>query len=365
MRWALAFMCSLFPMVAVAQAGKPSVLVTTEAARQGVLPRTLTAYGTIQAAPDGSETLSLLRGGQVLRVAVAPGQAVKQGQPLLAVNADPAALAAYRQAVAASALARGQRARTAQMLADRMATRDQLAQADNAVTAAQANLDLLNRAGGGGGEQTVAAPFDGVVASLLVAPGARVAAQAPLVTLARLDRLVAAVGIEPGRRGLVAPGQPVQLIRLDGDGSPLPGKVHSVGAMVDPQTRLVLVLVAASPANGGAAPPERQQADGAPATSPSSLLPGEPVRVILQVGEMRGWLVPRGAVLTDAKGAYLFQVDGAKAARIDVRVVGVDGGTTVVTGALDPARALVTRGSYQLQDGDAVRLANTGGAATQ
>ena len=80
---------------------------------------------------------------------------------------------------------------------------------------------------------------------------------------------------------------------------------------------------------------------------------------------MRGWLVPRGAVLTDAKGAYLFQVDGAKAARIDVRVVGVDGGTTVVTGALDPARALVTRGSYQLQDGDAVRLANTGGAATQ
>lgn len=354
MRLLLVAAFAVLPAVALAQGESPattapSVLVTTEAPCQGSLPHTLSAYGSMQAAPDGSETLSLLRAGQVLRLAVTPGQRVTQGQPLLTVGADPTALAAYRQAVSAVTLARGQRARAAQMLADRMATRDQLAQADNAVAAAQANLDALNRAGGGGAEQTVSAPFDGVVAALAVAPGARVPAQAPLVTLARLDRLVAAVGVEPARHGSVAPGQPAQLFRLYGDGTAMPGSVRSVGAMLDPQTRLVLVLVSVPAADG------------------SGLLPGEPVRVVLQVGEMRGWLVPRTAVQTDAKGPYVFQVDGAKAARVDVRIVGMAGSTTVVAGPLEPARPLVTRGNYQLEDGGAVRLepASAGGGAAK
>lgn len=320
----------------------PSVQVSTEMPRQGGLARTLTAYGTVRAAPGGSEALSLLRAGQVTRVLVAPGQSVHRGETLLGVSADPAALAAYGQAVGALSLARGERVRTARMLAQHLATNDQLALADKAVTDAQASLDVLNRAGGGSAAQNLAAPFDGVVSSVPVASGARVAAQAPLLTLERTSRLVASVGIEPALRAQVAPGQPAEVQPLDG-GVVVAGSVLSVGAMLDPATRLVPVLV--DPA--GAAPPD-------PA---AGLLPGGAVRVAVRVGEYRGWLLPRDAVLGDARGAYVFQVEAGRAVRTEVTVVGSVDETTVVAGGLDPKRPLVTSGNYQLQDGGAVHEA--------
>ncbi len=351
MRHLLAAALAVLPAAALAQGGAPapSVLVTTAAPHEGSLPRTLTAYGTVQAAPGSSETLSLLRAGQVTRVLVTPGQAVRQGQPLLVVSADPAALATFRQAVTALTLAQGERGRVAQMLAQHLATRDQLAQADKAVTDAQGNLDVLTRAGGGSDGQTVAAPFDGVVSSLPVATGARIASQAPLVTLDRSSSLVAAVGIEPAQRGLVAGGQPARIEPLDGTPS-RPGSVLGVGGMLDPATRLVPVLVSPQAGQPGA-----------------GLLPGGAVRVAVQVGEYRGWLVPRDAVSTDAKGPYVFQLADGKAARVDVQVAGAVGDTTVVTGALDPKRALVTSGNTQLQDGVAVREAagTAGGIAAR
>ncbi len=340
MRYVVAVMLTILPLAALAQGGtpQPSVLVTTELPRQGSLARTLTGYGIVQAAPGSSETLSLLRAGQVTRVMVALGQSVRKGQPLLIISADPAALSAYRQAAAALTLARGERSRLAQMLAQHLATRDQLAQADKAVTDAQGNIDVLTQGGGGSAEQTLAAPFDGAVSSLPVANGARIASQVPLITLDRSSRLVAAVGIEPAQRGLVAQGQPAQVEPLDG-GDARQGSVLSVGAMLDPATRLVPVLV--DPQAG--------------AQAAAGLLSGGPVRAVVQIGEYRGWLMPRSAVSTDAKGAHVFQVASGKAARVDVQVAGNVGDTTVATGQLDAGRSLVTSGNYQLQDGTAVR----------
>jgi membrane fusion protein (multidrug efflux system) len=354
MRRIAAMLLALLPAAALAQgnaqgAPQPSVLVTAETPRQGTLPRTLTAYGTVQAAPNGgSETLSLLRGGQVLRLTAAVGQSVRKGQSLLTVRADPTALATYRQAVAALTLATGQRTRTAQLLAQHLATRDQLAQADKAVADARSTLDALNRAGGGSAEQTLTAPFDGIVSSLLVTAGARIAPQAPLITLARSSRLVAALGIEPSQRGLVAPGQPARIEPLDGAAA-TQGSVLSVGAMLDPASHLVPVFVDPPQADQGAGPA------GSPAEAATGLLAGSPVRAVIQTGTLHGWLVPRNAVLTDAKGPYVFQVNGGKAARVDVQIAGMQGSATLVAGPIDPAHPLVTSGNYQLQDGGLVR----------
>jgi len=315
----------LVPLAGLAQpapAPKPSVLIQTQAARQGSVPRMLTAYGSVQPSPNGgSEALSLLRAGRVTRVTAVLGQTVRRGQSLVTVTADPAALAAYRQATSAMTLATGEHTRISQMLSQHLATRDQLAQAEKAVADA---------------------PFDGVVSALLAAPGARVAAGAPLVTLARSDRYVAAVGVEPGQRGLLAPNQAVQVQPLDG-GSSVPGSVLAVGGMLDPQSRLVPVMVSLT--SGGGQP----DASG-------TLLPGGPVRAVVTVGEMRGWLVPRNAVMTDTAGTYLFQVNGTTAARVAVRVVGTSGDTTVVEGPIDASRAVVTSGNTQLQDGGLVRM---------
>ena len=154
MRPLLVLLLALIPLAAAAQSGpagtpQPSVLVQTQTPRQGSLPRELMAYGTVQASPDGgSEALSFMRAGQVVRVSAVVGQQVRRGQPLITFTADPAAVAAYRQATAAMTLAKGARDRTAQMLTQHLATRDQLAQADKAVADAQATLDALTRAGG-------------------------------------------------------------------------------------------------------------------------------------------------------------------------------------------------------------------------
>jgi hypothetical protein len=59
----------------------------------------------------------------------------------------------------------------------------------------------------------------------------------------------------------------------------------------------------------------------------------------------------------------VFQVNTGKAARVNVKIVGTAGDTTVVTGPLDRGRTLVTGGNYQLQDGMAVRE-KSGGSNT-
>src|SRR6185437_16940257 len=77
----------------------PSVAVQTQPAHQGAVPEILTAYGTAAPAMDGGMTLSFQQEGQVLAIAVTPGEAVHAGERLLDFSASAAAMSAYEQAV--------------------------------------------------------------------------------------------------------------------------------------------------------------------------------------------------------------------------------------------------------------------------
>jgi RND family efflux transporter MFP subunit len=201
------------------------------------------------------------------------------------------------------------------------------------VTDAQAALGALERAYGGRPRQTLVAPFDGVISAIPVAQGARVPASAPLITVTRTDGLVIAAGIEPGRQARLQLGMPVQVETLGGAAPAMAGKVVRVDHVINPATRLVDADVAVT----------------------GALLQGDTFRVRIELGPIEGWLVPRDAVLSDADGAYVFQVNSGKAVRVPVTPRGGDGKTSVVDGALDPQRPLVTQGNYQLSDGMAVR----------
>jgi membrane fusion protein, multidrug efflux system len=320
------------PLAALAD-DSGSVLVQTQMPRRGSAPAVVVAYGTAAPALDGGMTLSLQQDGRILGIDVTPGEAVRKGDKLIEFGASAAASSTYQQAVSAVALARSQRVHTAQLLGQQLATRDQLAQADKALSDAQSALDALQRAGGGRPEQSLAAPFDGTVATIPVAQGDRVQPGAPLLTLTRLDGLVVTVGIEPSERGRVTPGQMVRLDRLAG-GAPLAGQVLRIDGVLNAKTRLV---------------------DADISVPIGAVLSGEAFRAAITVGDDRGWIVPHDAVLTGADGAYVFQVDGGKAVRVAVAIVGEAGNTDVVDGALDPKRALVVQGNYQLDDGAAVR----------
>lgn len=337
--WAYAAMSAT--MIALAACGAspqaapepPSVLVKTQPPQQGSIPRTVSAYGTALPAINGGTTLSVQVEGRVLRLAVTPGQTVHAGQPLLDFEISAAARSTYEQATSALALARNEQVRTTRLLAQQLATRDQLARADKAVSDAQAALGALDREYGGKPRRMLAAPFDGVVSAIPVAQGARVQPGMALITLTRADGLLVTVGVEPRQVAQLQVGQETQLEALNGSPPASRGKVVRVDRILDPVTRLVNAAVAV---NG-------------------AVLQGEAYRASIEVGRFAGWLVPHDAVLNDARGSYVFQVAAGKAVRVAVQMVGGDGTTSVVSGPIDPQRLLVTEGNYQLTDGMAVR----------
>ncbi len=308
----------------------------TQPPRQGTVPDVLTVYGSAQPALDGGMTLSFQREGRVLAIAVTPGEAVREGDRLLDFGASPTAVATYQQAVSALAAARQQRAHAAQLLSQQLATRDQLAQADKAVADAQATIDALQREGSDQATRTLAAPFDGIVATIPVAQGDRVQPGSTLMTLTRLDGLVVTVGIDPEARPRIHTGERVHLTPLTG-GQALEGKVLRVDGVLNPKTRLV---------------------DTDIAVPASSVVSGVPYRADIITAELTGWIVPHDAILSDAKGTYLYQVAGAKAERVPVTVVGSAGSDDVVHGSLDPQRPVVVEGNYQITSDTTVRVSS-------
>jgi RND family efflux transporter MFP subunit len=316
----------------------PSVLVSTQTPVRGSMPDTATAYGTAVPAINGGLTLSVQSDGRVLKLFVTPGEAVHAGQQLLDFEISAAARSNYDQAMSALKLAREERIRIARLLSQQLATRDQLARADKAVTDAQAALRALEREYGGKPRQTLVAPFDGVVSAIPVAQGARVQPGIALITLTRTDGLVVTVGVEAAQRHRLQLGQSAKLEALGSSPeTALDGKLVRVDHVLNPTTRLIDADVAVS----------------------GVLLQGEAFRVRIELGRIEGWLVPHDAVLSDAHGAYLFQVAGGKAVRVAVKRLGSDGTTSVVEGAIDPQRLLVTQGNYQLSDGMAVRVSGS------
>jgi RND family efflux transporter MFP subunit len=321
---------------APAPAPTPSVQVSTVPARQGALPATVVAYGSAAPAVNGTQTFSEAQPGQVTALLVTPGTAVHAGQHLATFETAPAARSAYQQAVGALATARKQQTSTSQLLSQQLATQDQLAQANKAVTDAQAALAALEAEGAGQPVRTITAPFDGIVTTVSVAQGDRTQPGATILTVARAGGLVVTVGIDPSQRSGVAIGQRAMLQRLSG-GTSLPGRVVRVDSALNPVTRLIDVDI------------------NFPA---GSLLPGEGMQVGIETGQVRGWVVPHQAVVTANGPPRIFQMIGGKAKAVPVTIALSSGQGDVVQGTFDASQPIIVAGAYQVNDGDAVRRGN-------
>ncbi|WP_260929342.1 efflux RND transporter periplasmic adaptor subunit [Novosphingobium sp. 9] len=317
----------------------PSVQITVVRAQRGSLPVTLSAYGTATPAQNGVTTLSVAQPGQVTSLAVTQGSAVKAGQVIVTFTVAPSARGSYLQAVDALAAARKQRTATAALVAQQLATADQLVQADKAVSDASIALKALGAEGAGQSVQVLRAPYDGIVTTLGVSQGDRTQPGAPLVTLARTSGIVVTVGIDPADRAAVRPGATVTLQRLSSatgqqQAPGIAGKVLRVDDLLNPRTRLIDVDISA----------------------PSgSVLAGEGMQVAIHTGDATGWIVPHQSVVTTGGGARVFQDVSGKAIGVPVTVVLSSPRGDVVRGALDPARPVIVEGAYQVNDGDAVR----------
>ncbi len=332
----LTFACCWLATVACL-ADEASVLVKTAAMKRARLATTITSYGVVAIDPRQTVTVSFPRPGVISRLLVSVGQVVREGTPLLDFTADPANAQSFQQALTALEFAQGELQRTERMVARQMATQSQLAAARRGVADAEATLDVQRRLGMERLAERSNAPFAGIVTGVSVKEGDRIQAGAPLAQLARRGALRVELGVEPEDSTGIKVGMAVRLVSVFDGGAGFSGTVSEIHGVIDPQTRLVNVIVRV-PRNQG-----------------EKLISRTRVRGEIAVAAATSWAVPRSAVLRDARGGYLYQVDRGRARRVRVTTGSESGGMIGIRGKFDPRLKVVVLGNYELADGMAVR----------
>ncbi|TAK12918.1 MAG: efflux RND transporter periplasmic adaptor subunit [Acidobacteria bacterium] len=246
---------------AAAAAAEPTVRLSAENVSTAAITE-LSAGPAIsgQLAPAREATVRAQVGGSIVTLTVDKGQSVGAGQIVARISArdlDEAmnsAQAAVRSAETALKVAQSEQARTASLVkGGALAARD-LEQANNMVTAAEAQVAAAKARQGSVRQQlddtNVRAPFAGVVSDRAAHQGDVVSPGSPIVTIIdpssmRLEALVRADEIGQVRSGATVPfrvrGYPTQVFS---------GRVDRLSPTADPVTRQVTVFVSL-PNTGG------------------------------------------------------------------------------------------------------------------
>jgi RND family efflux transporter MFP subunit len=317
----------------------PSALVRTAPLQQRNMSDELTAFGQVMTGLQVA--ISFPRAGQVSRLLVITGQRVRRGTPLVTLTSDPNARLAYTQAWNAVDFAQGEFRRVQELFGLQLATQSQVDAASRALRDAQAILSTQRQLGGATGSATVPAPFDGVVDSVAVAQGDRVQPGAVIMHLGHIDMLRVRLGVEPADSRLVRVGLPVTLSMLDDSTKTVSVAITESQGVVDPTTQLIDAVAMV------------------PASRASFFVVGMHVKATIKVGQHSSFAVPRAAVLTDSAGAYVFQVSGGKARRVNVSQGTESQGMIAISGPVDPTLPVVVLGNYELQDGMPIRIGAT------
>jgi RND family efflux transporter MFP subunit len=317
-------------MPAAVPADTSSVQVQTAMPARHPMAVSMTVFGDVASIKVSS--LSFPQAGQLVRLAVMPGQAVHKGDIVAVLASDPAAVTAYTQAATAVTFARNEEQRLRELQGLQLATSSQVDAAAKQARDAETALAGQAKLGGGQASAELRADVDGVVMATLAAQGDRVAAGAAIVQVGRTDALRVNLAIEPARASEVRPGMDVTF-----DGPPaFKARVASVQNVIDPKTMMAAAVVLL------------------PAPGPGWPV-GMRVQAVIALGQRDAWELPRQAVLVDDAGAYIFQVAGGKARRVSVKKIVETAATIGVDGALDARQPVVVLGNYELKDGMPVR----------
>jgi membrane fusion protein, heavy metal efflux system len=326
------------------------IKVTAIANRQ--VTDTKTVAGEVIVPPGLSLDVAAPVAGTVAASGTEPvraGQRVRRGQalfriiPLLPAERD-LRINAEQDAEAAAATvdaARKKVARAEQLLADGSGSRRaleearaELGNAEAALKAARERMSVVNRSPiNQANELVVSAPSNGVVETVSAAPGQAVAASAPLVRIAAIDRLWIKVPIYAGDRRAIDLQRGADVLRLD-DPKDAPG----------------------FPARSVAAPPTANPNASAvdavfELTGPGDLMPGERVLVRLSGrGGSTANVIPASALLHDIHGGVWVYEQTAPHlfTRRRVEVRDTTGGLAVLLRSPKPGALIVTTGAAEL-----------------
>lgn len=318
-------------------AAQPTVLVKTVTVSERSVSQNLAVFGSVEPAPRQAVTLAAPRDSRIASLAVSSGEAVRQGQILLTLAPTAASRAAFVQAQSAASYAETALVHTRNLYKEHLATRDQVAAAEQAWNDAQVNLENARQAGGAG-PLALRAAATGVVIATAVHSGEQVAANTTLLTLALRGALTVRLGVSPDQAGRIHAGMQVSLHDVYDPANGFRAKVTNIGGMVDADSGLTDIFVRL------------------PMHVPG-LMPGSYVQGVITLSDTSAPAVPRSAVLEDGKQAYVYTVENGIAHRIDVTSLADDGTWIAVKGNVKPGAEVVTLGNYELSNGMRIRRA--------
>ena len=306
---------------------------------QTVLP------GTVAVPPQQLLVVAAPAAGLIEAVLVGPNETVRAGQPIARLRSTDLleAQRTYLQALSGEQLARQRLERDEQMFRERIIAERRLlttrADYDYARTTLQEREQMLALLGMAESDirdvrekrqmaaaLTVNAPRDGVVLELRASPGERVAASAPLFSVAQLDPLWINLQVPLSQARAIEPST-----RVSVPGTTAQGEVIRLGRSVDQTTQSVIATV---------------QVDA----GTDSLRPGQVVSasVALQPNGTPQWRLPAGSVVRHAGQSWVFvRTPGGFIARPVTVIAEVPSATSVRAG-LAPEDRVASRGILSL-----------------
>lgn len=331
--------------------GRPAVAVETARAATADLEQAVEVVGALSArsAADVRTEYS----GTVAEVLVTQWVQVKKGTPLArldtreAIAGAQSARAALLQAEVAAQRAARERERTEKLAEAGLATRQAIDEARTGEDAARAQAAAARAQAALAdtrlGKAILRAPIDGVVAERNVDVGNYVENMGNPTPLFRIvdPRVLELVASVPtARMGELAVGQPLAFRSDALPGKTFDGTVSFINPAADEASRTVKV--------------KAEIPNGAGVLKPGLFVQG---RVI--TGRRTGVLVvPRAALVswdTAGRAAMAFVVEGGVARRRTLRTGAVSGEQVEVVDGLKAGEEVVTRGGFNLRDGDQVR----------
>ncbi len=315
----------------------PIAQVTLQKIRKARIAQIISVYGTVIPSPKAIQIISVSCERQILRLLVVNGQRISHGDLLLEIDSSPNTRLQFEQTRNQEKIAKENLYHMRQRIHLKIATEEQLLQAEQAWQQAHLSMESMEKRGIGGPKQ-IRAPVEGLVGKVNVQEGSIVPAGNPILELVAQKQVEIRLGVEPEDLKHVFVGQPVLLSRVDAPAlSAVTGKILEISQIVNPATRLVDVLVTLPPA--------------------TQFLPGDWILGKITAASAIGLLVPRSAVVPQGAEQVLYTVQDGVARKHLVRI-GIDNGKEIqVTGEkLRPGDPVVILGNYELEDGMAVRV---------
>ena len=310
---------------------KPVAQVQTVSIERKSISEKLTAYGSVVAQPGKTHFVAISFESRVQHILVSPGQLVNPGDTLLEVQASPASLLQLHQVESTAQEARKELDQARKRFDMKLATNQELNQAQKAVSDADLQLESLKTQGVAADNQ-IRSDITGIVAKVDVEDGQIASGGSPLVELIATGDIEIRLGAEPEDVAKLQPGQRVGISLVNSPAtSEIEGTVRLVTQRVNPADRLVDVFVSVPQG--------------------TKLLLAAYVRGEIIVASRERLVVPRDAVLPDDGGYTLYVVQDNRAIKKTVKIgLQTDSQVEVIEPELRDGDQVVTVGNRELAD---------------